>query len=46
MSQLYDTLERRRGISGEKDSAKSKKVVKQAAKLTAEEIARKKAENF
>lgn len=47
MSQLYDTLERRRsGISGEKKSAKPKQVITQAAKLTAEEIAQKKAENL
>lgn len=37
MSQLYDTLERRRsGISGEKKSAKPKQVVKQTAILTAD----------
>jgi outer membrane autotransporter protein len=47
MSQLYETLERRRsGISGEKKSAKPKQVITQAAKLTAEEIAQKKAENL
>ena len=47
MSQLYDTLERRRsGISGEKNGTKPKKVVKQPPKLTTEEIARKKAENL
>nr|WP_172683494.1 hypothetical protein [Rickettsia monacensis] len=47
MSQLHNTLERRRsGISGEKHGAKSKKVVKQVPILTAEEQARKKAENL
>lgn len=47
MSQLYDTLERRRnGIAGGKNGAKSKKVVKQTPKLTSEEQARKKAENL
>ena len=47
MSQLHNTLERRRsGISGEKKSAKPKKVVKQAPKLTEQDIARKKAENL
>lgn len=47
MSQLHNTIERRRnGIAGEKNIGKSKKVVKQAAILTAEEQARKKAENL
>ena len=46
MSQLHNTLERRRsGISGEKNT-KPKKLVKQAPKLTEEEYARKKAENL
>ncbi len=48
MSQLHNTLERRRkGVSGEESSnAKPKKVVKQAPILTAEEQAQKKAENL
>ncbi|HJD63397.1 MAG TPA: hypothetical protein LFW14_07730, partial [Rickettsia endosymbiont of Degeeriella rufa] len=47
LSQLHDTLERRRkDIAGESSSTKQKKVVHQAAKLTEQEIARKKAENL
>ena len=47
MSQLHNTLERRRnGVAGVKKSAKPKKIVKQAPKLTEQEIARKKAENL
>ncbi|WP_032139743.1 hypothetical protein [Rickettsia tamurae] len=47
MSQLYDMLERRRkGIAGEENSTKPKKVVSETPILTAEEQARKKAENL
>ncbi|MGI4753261.1 MAG: hypothetical protein ACRYE8_06015, partial [Janthinobacterium lividum] len=47
MSELHDTLERKRnGTSGGKKSAKPKKVVNLAPKLTDEEYARKKAENL
>ena len=47
LSQLHNTLERRRnGVAGEDSSTKPKKVVKQAPKLTEQEIARKKAENL
>ena len=47
LSQLHNTLERRRnGVAGEDSSTKPKQVVKQATKLSEQEIARKKAENL
>ena len=47
MSELHDTVVRKKSIkSGDKKNTKPKKVVKQAPKLTEQDIARKKAENL